>query len=164
MQIQFCNCLTACLEIIWYKGIFCLVNVVEVCMRKIIRKGIMYFILIQSPKHNSVQFLLWSCICNFIIQAFINHGNEGRELCQGTDSFNNHLLHVACKHGNLSTLKVFSNSVIKLCIILDEKIFATSLLSKSLTNFWEQYTINSVYYHWYLYSVYWHRYIAYIDI
>ena len=43
---------------------------------------------------------------NFVLQAFINHGNDGREMCQGTDSFNNHLLHIACKRGNQSTLKV----------------------------------------------------------
>ena len=52
--------------------------------------------------------MLLFCTCDFTLQAFINHGNEGRELCQGTDSFNNYLLHIACKHGNQATLKVMT--------------------------------------------------------
>ena len=39
------------------------------------------------------------------LQEFVKH-KEGKELCSGKDSFNNHLLHIACKNGNFKVLKV----------------------------------------------------------
>ena len=38
-------------------------------------------------------------------QIFAQH-KDGKALCYGADSFNNHLLHVTCKHGNTKVLKV----------------------------------------------------------
>ena len=47
-------------------------------------------------------------IINVVIiysQIFVGH-KDGKELCCGTDSFNNHLLHIACKNGSNKALKV----------------------------------------------------------
>ena len=41
---------------------------------------------------------------------------EGKVLCSGTDSFNNHLLHIACKNGNFKVLKVCHLVCVCVCL------------------------------------------------